>query len=141
MAEKRPKEIDYTIAWLCKFQTGRETEEVVFLTDDFDTIIKEYERRKKESKTPVIFVDHKLIGRGRILLSEEMIVLPEAGEVLAAPGRQPIIDAEDANAHPRRVQRLANEGRLDNADTPWMQGHNKNIAERILKDPEAQERV
>jgi hypothetical protein len=135
---KRPA-IKYTMAWLCTFQIGRETEAVVFMTDDFDTILKEYEKMKAEHQgVPVIFTDHKLIGKGRLLISDDMLVMPQdipegmAGEVLAAPGREPVINADEANAHPRRVQRMANEGRFGNFTPEWMEEHNRQIAERQL---------
>lgn len=159
MTNKRPA-INYTMAWLCTFQIGRETEAVVFMTDDFDTILKEYEKMKSEHPgVPVIFTDHKLIGKGRLLISDDMIAVPfevpnpadDQGEkelqgivnALGVGARrgdgqviEPVINADEANAHPRRIQRLANDGRLDNADTPWMRGHNKDIAARMLKEPD-----
>ena len=68
---------DFTMAWLCTFKKGRETEAIVFLTDDFETIIKEWERMKSESKEPVIFIDHKILAKGKLLIDDDMIAVSD----------------------------------------------------------------
>jgi hypothetical protein len=131
---------DFTMVWLCTFQIGAKREDICFLTDDFETVLAEFERIKKESKDPVIFVDHKLMGKGKMLLAEDMysvevVKVQPDGDI----ARPPIIDAEQ----PLRgqAQRIRNAVRNNvpmaelRHDQDWMGQHNRDMARHMLREP------
>lgn len=68
--EQRPK-VDYTMTWDCTFMIDGKSEEISFLTDDLEDVFDEYLRMKKVYKT-VVWIEHKLHRKGKLILSPQM---------------------------------------------------------------------
>ena len=100
-----PAKVDYTMTWDCTFIIDGKSEEITFLTDDFEDVFKEYQSMKKKHKS-CVFLKHEIHRKGRIIITEEMFGVP-------VETVEPIIDAD---AH-----------RFDR--------HNADIARHTLREP------
>lgn len=76
MTESRPNGIDYTMTWDCTFIIDGKSEEITFLTDDIEDVFEEYQRLKKKFKS-VVWLEHKLHRKGKLILSPQMFPVDE----------------------------------------------------------------
>ena len=124
---------DYTMAWDCRFNLDGKTEAITFLTDDFETVLEEYNHMKLQHKV-CIFVSHELKTKAKMLVSAEMLTSPAMNLPGDAPPIMPVVNADDPHT-PQRVRNAINRGDLK-VVPDWMDEHNRKIAERHLKEPD-----
>lgn len=124
------------MTWDCTFVIDGKAEEITLMTDDFEDVFNEYVKLKSKYKS-VVFLEHRIHRKGRLILTEGMMGLPEEEPV------KPIIDA-DANlrGNVQRVRNAAARGDIPLAqqragDGNWMDKHNADIARHQLRDPPA----
>lgn len=123
MTEKRPA-VDYSMAWECNFNVDGKTDTITFLTDDFETVYDEYLRMKALHKA-VVFVSHELKTKARMIVSSEMMGIPEEAT--------PVLNAENPMT-PQRVRNAVNRGEMT-TEPAWMGRHNADIARHMLREP------